>query len=426
MCLESSNNLSKRVVTASETPSLPFLGRFAVRFSCVRRFPGWVACCLCVLIPVLVGCGDYCLFCEGQGSGGGDEGQERTAEAGDVILADQMASSIYIYEYPSKTKRSLLTEVDDVSGLALYSAGAENECDNPFSGLQDYQRALNLETIENFTELRDEEDRLSIAVIPKGMSFPYGTDEIDQTTTELLFFTVNTEDTLYVYDLTGTSILSLISNPLPITNSMLGAGFFESPTALAISAVEDTVTIFVLNDKEGDSSVKRLSVNFQTGEIGSPETIATMTESSRRLVDIAYFDQTDALYVTKKALTAQDVFAQGWVYEILNATDRSNSENLNSDSNFIGEPQNFTGLTVAFKNKQETAADLLVSREIAGWVEQYDILDGGDAETAFTFGAPFDFPQAVAFDCTNDRLVMTHVPATKASARRFFQAFPTQ
>ena len=395
-----------------------------------RRFSGWFAYCLCLFIPVLSGCGDFCLFCDGNGGGNGGGGQEHTAEAGDVILADQLASSIYIYEYPSETKRSLLTGVDDVSGLALYSSSAENECDNPFSGLEDYQRALNLETVDNFTARSDNNERLSIAVIPKGMSFTYGTDEIEaeQTTIDLLFFTVNTEDTdtLYIYDLTEATIPSGLDNPFPITNEELGANFLESPTALAISVDANAATIFVLNDNGTDSSVTRLSIDLTTWIPDSPRTIATMTEESRRLIDIAYYDQTDTLYVTKKVLTDQDVFAQGWVYEISDATDRDRSENLNSDSSFIGHPRSFTGLTVAFTNEQETAADLLVSTEIAGWVEQYDILDGGDAETAFTFGAPLDFPQAVEFDCTNDRLLMTNIPSGQGSARTFFQAFPTQ
>lgn len=400
-----------------------------MRSPSIRRFSGWIACCLCLIIPVLVGCGDYCLFCDGQGGGGGG-GQKRTAEAGDVILADQLASSISIYEYPDATQRSLLAGYDDVSGLALYSSGAVNECDNPFSGLQDYQSALNVEIVETFTEQRDGNDRLSIAVIPKGMTFPYGADQmqVDQTTNDLLFFTVNTQNknALYIYDLTGTSIPPIIDNPIPITNAILGTGFFDSPTALAISVAGNTVTVFFINDKEGDSSVRRLSVNLSSWVPGSPRTIATMTESGRRLIDIAYYDQTDELFVSKRT-TADTGGNGGWVHVVSDAKDRTSPVNLDSDTAFIVQPYELTGVKAAPTNRQESQASLLCLRaNQLGQAEQYDIELGGAPEAVFNFSTSFQFPQALAYDCTNERLLMTDVPLNEDSYRTFFQAFPSQ
>ena len=180
-----------------------------MRFPRIRRFSGWVAYCLCVLLPVLVGCGDYCLFCEGQGSGGGGNGND-----------------------------------------------SEEICDNVFPGLGVFQQVFEEDFLDTFSQVRGADDRLSLAVIPKGMSFSYppnvenqsavagdviladqqadtifiydssqanaqqrfltGYDqvsglallhqEVDPTPIyDLLFFSVNTDDALYIYDLTGTS-----------------------------------------------------------------------------------------------------------------------------------------------------------------------------------------------------------------------------
>jgi hypothetical protein len=381
-----------------------------------------------MLIAVLVGCGDYCLFCEGQGSGGGGGSEERTAEAGDVILADQFADSIYIYEYPSTTQRSLLAGYNDVSGLALYSSGAKDTCDKPFSGLVAYQDGgNNLATRDTFDQEANQPDRLSLAVIPNGMTFPYGTDdaETDQTTKDLLFFTVNTEHKLYIYDLTGTSIPSIIDNPIPITNAILGVGFFEFPTALAISVDGNTATVFFINDNGDESSVRRLSVNLSTWVPSSPQTIATMTEGDRRLIDIAFYDETGELFVSKKADGGGGIF--GWVHRIPSATERTRAVDLDSDTAFIAQPRNFTGIAVAPTNDQGSAAEFLVLREVDGQIEQYDIDVGAEQVfPGFNFGEFALYPQAIEYDCTNERLVITDVPINETTTRKLFELFPSQ
>ena len=396
-----------------------------MRFPLVSRFSGWVACCLCMLIPVLVGCGDYCLFCDGQGGGGGGNGND-----------------------------------------------GEEICDNVFSGLADYQAALNIKTIHTFTEDRNGNDRLSIAVVPKGMSFDYGSnltaepgyvlvadqlndsiyifdepdqdqtvlltgfegvsglallhqEKTDETFADLLFFTVADDNQLYVHDLAGSGA------PSPITNQDVSdvftepGNFFEFPTAIAVSADTDEVVVFVLNDNETDSSVRRLYLTLDSRDPISAKTIGTKTVLSRPLMDIACFEGTDALFVSKK--TKNEDFSGGWVYRITDASDRTSSMNLDSDSNFIQGPGLYTGLTAAFTNPQGTTADLLVLREGDGSVEQYNALGQGAWQAEFSLGADVLFPQAVAYDCTNERLLVTNIPFDlEDNRRRLLEAFPTQ
>ena len=87
--------------------------------------------------------------------------------------------------------------------------------------------------------------------------------------------------------------------------------------------------------------------------------------------------------------------------------------------------KNFTGLAIAATNKEGTGADLLVLRDTDGSVEQYDTLVAGEAEAVSLFGALSQFPQAVAYDCTNERLVVTDVPFNNTILRTFFEAFFT-
>ncbi len=385
-----------------------------------------------MLIPVLVGCGDYCLFCDGQGSGGGGGGEERTAIAGDVILADQSANSIFIYEYEDEKQRSLVSGYWDVSGLALYSSGAEDTCDNPFAGLAAYQNGgNNIDEIDILDQDDGQPDRLSLAVIPKGTTFPYGADQTDpdETTIDLLFFTVNTENRLYIYDLTGATVPDEFSNPYPLTNSDLGTGFLASPTALAIDVDGDTATLFVLNEEVGDSSVKRLSVDLETWvpDPDSTHTLATMSQDNFRLVDLALSRQTDtkALFISKKLING----VGGWVYRISDPSTSTATLDLNTATSLVQREQRVTGLTAPSTNEEDTSADLVLLKEnIAEFqVEQYDPAVGGQTpDAAYTPSLDFDFLQAIEYDCTNERLLMTNVPFNNDFDRTFFEATPTQ
>ena len=169
--------------------------------------------------------------------------------------------------------------------------------------------------------------------------------------------------------------------------------------------------------------MRRLHVNPGSLDPVSAKTIGTKNVSSRPLADIAYFEHTDALFVSKK--TVGEEFAVGWVHRIVNASDRTSSVDLDSDPPYIEAPRSFTGLAVAPTNKEGTSADLLVLRETDGSVEQYDTLVAGDVEAISFFGALSQFPQAVEYDCTNERLVVTDIPFNVAIARRFFEVFFT-
>jgi hypothetical protein len=376
-----------------------------------------------------VGCGDFCLFCgDGGGGSGGGGGQGGTAEAGDVILADQSASSIFIYESSDEELRTLLSGQQDVSGLALYSSEAEVTCDNPFDGLSAYQAGgATVSAIATFDQQDGEPDRLSLAVIPEGMTFLYDTEETDpdQDTTELLFFTVDTDDTLYIYDLTRANVPDGKENPQAITNEDLGTGFFQSPTALAVIVADGIATLFVLNDNGNKSSVKRFSVGLEDWEPDSQSvhTLATMSQDDFRLVDIALMTQGDenALFISKKRIE----FVQGFVHKISTPSTTSDTEDLDDADSFVQRDQRITGLTVPSTNQSGTSAELLVLREdvIEGQVEQYDPDVGGTfPEAAFTPSGEFAFLQAIEYDCTNNRLLMTNVPFDDFQDRVFLQA----
>jgi len=372
-----------------------------------------------LLLAVLAGCGEFCLFCDGNSGWNGN-------------------------------------------------GGAENVCDRVFPGLATYQSALNARMIDDFTEAREGNDRLSIALVPTGMSFNYGTPsrtakpgdviaadaragriyvyeygspsrrvllsgfaEISglallhreiaaNFSLDLLFFTVRTANSLYMYNL---SLPSSSSNPIQITNAILGSNFLQSPTALTVSADSQRAVLFVVNDNGQNSRVGRLYVDLVTWAPTSPRILGTMTEANRRLIDMAYFDHTDTLYISKKVVEGEGM--GGSVYQIVNASERTGSVNLSADSSFIRQFRSLTGLAVARTNRQGTSAALLVLSEIEGSVEQFDILRGGDPEDVFFFGELSQFPQAIAYDCTHGRLLVTDVPFNPDFPRTLFQALPT-
>jgi hypothetical protein len=297
-------------------------------------------------------------------------GSNRTANPGDVVLADQEASDVYVYEYATlaQTRRLLDLGVDHISGVALLHQ-----------------------------------------------------EKADETSADLLFFTVRSENTLYIYDLTGSEAPSAITNQDVDDVFSESGSFFEFPTAIAVSADSEEAVIFVLNDNGSDSSVRRLYVDLDSWDPLSAKTIGTKTVSGRPLVDIAFFEQTDALFVSKK--TEGEEFVIGWVYRILDASDRTSPPvNLDSALPYIEAPRSFTGLAIAATNKEGTAADLLVLRDTDGSVEQYDTRVAGEVEAVSFFGALSQFPQAVAYDCTHERLVVTDIPFNDAIPRTFLEA----
>jgi hypothetical protein len=317
--------------------------------------------------------------------------------------------------------------------LALYSNKAEATCDSPFPGLTEYEGGgAQLAVIDTFLQQFGEPDRLSLAVLPEGMTFSYGTDppDPDPGTTDLLFFTVNTQNTLYVYDITGSTVPAGFQNPYPIRNDDLlplfgASGFFASPTALAVHVSQNTAALFVLNDNGASSSVQRLSINLSTWLPSAPRTIATMSESGWRLVDMAHYAQGDRLFVSMKT-EGQDL-SGGRVFSIPNATTRTSSVTLTSEfsSAFIAQDYEITGLAAAPTDDQPGPADLLSLRaNQLGRVEQFDINLGGNPVAVFSVSFGFEFPQALAYDCTHGRLLMTDVPANNDLERTFFQAAP--
>ncbi|MEW6440098.1 MAG: hypothetical protein AB1640_04105 [bacterium] len=240
---------------------------------------------------------------------------------------------------------------------------------------------------------------------------------------DLMFFTDQGQDTLYIYDLTGTSIPTGLENPFPITNLTIGSSFLQSPAALALGELDDRVVLFVLNDNGPGSSVRRLSVDLSTWMPESPETIATSTEPSRRLSDIAIFADADALFVSKRVEEgAGGVF--GWVYRIPDASSRGTALDLNSAAALVEIAQNATGLALGFTNTTGTVADLLLLQEGSGVEQVLQFSTVGALQSAFTPDPSFQFPRAIEYDCTTRRILVTDVPLNDDVDRALLEALP--
>jgi len=382
---------------------------------------GTLSALICLL--AFQGCGDFCLFCDGDGSDNGD---------GD-------------------------------------GNGSVQTCESPFLGLEAYQNAASVTLLDTFSQQSGQDDTLSLAVVPGGMSFTFdnGTEQpgdvlladqqgntifvyefpgpsrralltgfsnvsgmalfhkqVESDTFDLLFFTDKRQNTLYIYDLTGTSVPAGVANPFPITNNpIIGSNFLQSPAALAVGEVDSRVVLFILNDNGTSSSVRRLSVDLVTWMPESPATVATSTESRRRLPDIVFFQQTDSLFVSKQVEEGFGVF--GWVYRIPDASSRGTAVDLNSATALIEINQNATGLALGLTNTTGTVANLLLLQEGTGFeqVLQFSTING-ELESAFTLDSSLQFPRAIEYDCTNRRLLMTDVPLNDDVDRSFFEALP--
>jgi len=182
--------------------------------------------------------------------------------------------------------------------------------------------------------------------------------------------------------------------------------------------------LFIHNDNGTSSSVRRLSVDLATWVPESPVTVATSTESIRRLGDIVFFQQTDTLFVSKQVEEGGGgVF--GWVYRVPDASSRGTAVNLNSATALIQINQNATGLALGLTNTTGTVANLLLLQEGTGFeqVLQFSTING-ELESAFTLDSSLQFPRAIEYDCTNRRLLMTDVPLNDDVDRSFFEALP--
>lgn len=382
-----------------------------------------------ILGLVLPGCGDFCLFCDGGENGNGDGGGN----------------------------------------------GSGQSCERPFPGLDAYQIASSVTRIDTFSQRSGQDDTLSLAVVPGGMSFTYDNEngsaepgdvlladqqgtaifvyefpgpvrrtllsgfthvsglalfhkQVDSASFDLLFFTDKRQNTLYIYDLTGRSVPVGLANPFPITNVLIGSAFFQSPAALAVGEVDDRVVLFILNDNGANSSVRRLSVDLGTWLPESPATVATSATSGLRLVDIGFFQPADTLFVSKK-VEEEAGAASGWVYTIPQASTRGSAVNLDSARAFLESTLSVTGLAVALSNTTGTSMQLLVLQE-GGGTEQVLQVDtvSGKVPFSLTLDSDFQFPRAIEYDCINRMLFLTDVPLNDELPRSFLglEALPPE
>ncbi len=347
-------------------------------------------------------------------------------------------------------------------------------CEQTFSGVGNY--ASLAEQIGEQFDNSAENNRISMAVVPAGMTFTYvynGTKtavagdviladqggnsifvydsssderyvllsddkysgitglvllqaEIADENYSLLFFTIRSSAYLYVYDLTGEHLVDA-GNPLPPFETSDHKAV--EPTALALGVIGTTGVLFVLDDNGSDSQIVRVSVNLSTFNVTSTS-IASMGNASRQLFDMAYLQSEDYLFVSKRMSSAV-VGNYGWIYRITNAADRSTSQGLDDTDDVFAsrDAVNMTGVTLAYEDATATEAALLVLLERAGTNQllQYDTSTAGapaELSVQDSGGGYFSGLMAVQYDCSNQRILLADIPV-HPNAKSFLQLSPS-
>jgi len=344
-------------------------------------------------------------------------------------------------------------------------------CEKVFAGLGDYAGLA--EQIGDPFENSADNNRISLAVVPAGMTFTYtdnGTKtaaagdviladeggnsiyvydyssseryvllsddeysgvtglvllqaEIDEVNYSFLFFTIRSSAYLYIYDLKGVHIPAY-SNPLPVETSHHKA---VAPTSLALGVNGTQGVLFILDDNGSDSQIVRVFVDLSTFLVTSTS-IASMGNASHQLFDMAYLQSQDYLFVSKR-IRSNVTGNYGWVYRISSAADRTISQGLddNGDAFASWDASNMTGVALAYEDTTSKTAALLVllEREGNNQLLQYDTLTAGAPESQLTVvndvGGFFSGLTTVQYDCSHERILLANVPFNTSSSKSFLQ-----
>lgn len=282
------------------------------------------------------------------------------AKPGDVLVADREKGKIYLYPKGSAPSEMLTAQAP--AGLALFA----------------------------WDDGLDEEDEI-----------------------QLLFYSSATRNSIYIADLAGT-LFGAGAPQVEVTNAALGSTLLLEPTALAAFGNQDQASLFVLN-RNGGQPGRQSVVRIRVSLTATPNySTATVARNFTNLRDLAYYRARDWLFFSQSNL--EDLQAPR-IFRITNAT-ADQPAVLDESAGavpFIEDPlvaTNPVGLALAPLDSDGDPAALLVTQPLNNLYAFLDYeADSGLYRSALaTLDSLLDQPVAIAYDCTNQRILFTNVP----------------
>ena len=361
-----------------------------------RRSKTILCLSLGILLLLSAHCGDFTLFDDGDG-GNGDNGS--TEEVCPLPFSN-------LDDYTDLGQLSPDEPLDNPVALAVVPPGMEF--------------TFNSRAVEPGDVLVADRDKGKIFVVPSGgtafemitVQAPAGLalfswipeDTALEEEIHLLFYTSATRDSFFIYDLAGTLFPTSLPS-IEVTNTLLSGAPLQEPTSLAVLGTQEKASLFVLNSQ----TIVRINVNL--GASPSFET-DTLARNFSNLRDMAYRSSTDHLFFIQNDPDDPDVAR---IFRIANATAESpapldglaNPAPFLEDTDFLTNP---VGLAIPFTDQEGGQSALLVTQPLVQLYSfiQYDPTSGS-YEASLESPNP-DQPAAIAYDCTNQRILFTNIP----------------
>jgi len=361
-----------------------------------RRSKTILCLSLGILLLLSAHCGDFTLFDDGDGGNGGNGSTEEVCPLPFSNLVD----------YTVLGRLSPDGFLKNPVALAVVPPGM--------------QFTFNSRAVEPGDVLVADRDQGKIFVVPSGgtafemitVQAPAGLalfswipeDTALEEEIHLLFYTSATRDSFFIYDLAGTLFPTSLPS-IEVTNTLLSGAPLQEPTSLAVLGTQEKASLFVLNSQ----TIVRINVNL--GASPSFET-DTLARNFSNLRDMAYRSSTDHLFFIQNDPDDPDVAR---IFRIANATAESpapldglaNPAPFLEDTDFLTNP---VGLAIPFTDQEGGQSALLVTQPLVQLYSfiQYDPTSGS-YEASLESPNP-DQPAAIAYDCTNQRILFTNIP----------------
>lgn len=362
----------------------------------------------CVLAALCASCGDFTLFEEsGDGNGDGNGGGGST-ELCPKVFTDFFDS----FEAAQLSQEGALTNPVAIAvvppGMSFTYGSLQVEPGDVLVADRDKGK------IFLYPEGGSAVSEMLSVQAPAGLAlfaWDDGVDEEDEI--QLLFYSSATRNSVYIADLAGT-LFGAGQGPVEVTNAVLGSALLLEPTALAAFGDQEQASLFVLNRNRGQAggqSVVRIRVTLTATPGYSTVTVARNFSNLR---DLAYYRARDWLFFSQSNL---EDFQAPRIFRITNATAAQPSV-LDESAGalpFIEDPlvaTNPVGLALAPLDTDGNPSALLVTQPLNNLYAFLDYqADSGAYRSALgTFDSLLDQPTAVAYDCTNRRVLFTNIP----------------
>ena len=220
----------------------------------------------------------------------------------------------------------------------------------------------------------------------------------------LLFFTDGAD--LYLYDLDDRDPTD---NPRKIPDDFV----FTAPTGLAVGESSSKTSLFVV---DGGTRVVRIDLDLSS-TTPEPDGSGVIADGFTSLQDVAHFTRNDSVYLSRQPTVGLE---DSRVYRIPQALTRTSIQRETSAERFVEWPAVLLpgGLVLAPTSQDEKTAELLgVSQQSFDvTVGQFDPADATDR--AF-LGIQQNFLVDVAYDCTNQRLLLSQTPQNETEPNLF-------